>query len=61
MKYWVFNQEQLDRALAAREAELQLVSGATPERAKGMSQDVRDFLVSLAARNAGLLNDDGRG
>lgn len=49
MPWWVFHQEQLAAALAAREAE-RVKEGATEQQAKDETQIVAGFLASEAAK-----------
>jgi hypothetical protein len=49
MPWWVFHQEQLAAALAAREAERQK-EGVTEQQAKDETQIIAQFLASEAAR-----------
>jgi hypothetical protein len=60
MKYWVFHAEMLAKALAAHEAARQR-AGASEQQAKDDTQVIIAFLGSAAAREQGLVNDDGRG
>lgn len=47
MRYWVFHEEQLSAALAAREAERR-AEGATDEQAKAETLTIVQFLASEA-------------
>ncbi len=50
MRYWVFHEEHLAAALAAREAE-RIKEGATEEQAKDETLIVAQFLTSESAKN----------
>lgn len=50
MRYWVFHDQQLSAALAAREGERQK-QGATEQQAKDETAIVVEFLASDAAKN----------
>ena len=49
MRYWVFHEEALAAALAAREAE-RMKEGATEQQAKDETIIVAQFLTSEAAK-----------
>ena len=59
MKYWVFHEQMLAKALDAHEAERRR-QGATEQQAMDDTQVILAFLCSEAAKERGLLNDDGR-
>ena len=59
MKYWVFEEGNLSAALAAHEATRQR-EGASEQQAKDETQVILAFLGGEAARERGLINDDGR-
>lgn len=52
MRYWVFNEEMLDSALAAHEAARQR-AGASAEQAKDETVAIKTFLYGAAPLQAG--------
>lgn len=58
MKYWVFHEEMLSKALAEHEA-ARIRDGATEQQAKDDTATVLAFLAGEAARRCDLINDDG--
>ena len=59
MRYWVFHEEMLAKALAAREAE-RTQQGASEQQAKDETLIVVQFLASPAAVAAKMIGGDAK-